>query len=211
MVAMADQAGQFTSAMRSLEEAFLIGVPGTTELWLIRHADCYEAMTTHEDPPLSELGRGQAQKLAERVNRAGYDVVYSSPLRRARETATAITDRVTVDERLIEISTELADGHIQFIEPVDDVVGRMRSVVDDAVAGHPAYDLASVLEDARRDVPPEIERAMIDRYVAATGHGLVIRRGFDPVLEQVDKGTERGLAHSDGIIPAALTSGRLPR
>ena len=134
---MADQAGQFTSTMRSLEEAFLIGVPVSTELWLVRHADCYEAMTTHEDPPLSQLGRGQARKLAERVNRAGYDVVYSSPLRRARETATAITDRVTVDERLIEISTELADGHIQFIEPVDDVVGRMRSVVDDAVARHP--------------------------------------------------------------------------
>jgi N-acetylmuramate 1-kinase len=41
----------------------------------------------------------------------------------------------------------------------------------DALAGHPAYDLASVLEDARRDVPEEIERAMIDRYVGATGHG----------------------------------------
>src|SRR5918912_83047 len=41
----------------------------------------------------------------------------------------------------------------------------------DALAGHPAYDLASVLEDARRDVPPSIERAMIDRYVAATGVG----------------------------------------
>ena len=39
----------------------------------------------------------------------------------------------------------------------------------DAVAGHPAYDLASVLEDARRDVPAETERAMIGRYVAATG------------------------------------------
>ena len=45
----------------------------------------------------------------------------------------------------------------------------------DALAGHPAYDLASVLEDARRDVPPEIERAMIDRYVAATGHGDAVR------------------------------------
>ena len=40
----------------------------------------------------------------------------------------------------------------------------------DALAGHPAYDLASVLEDARRDVPPELERAMLDRYIAATGH-----------------------------------------
>jgi aminoglycoside/choline kinase family phosphotransferase len=40
----------------------------------------------------------------------------------------------------------------------------------DALVGHPAYDLASVLEDARRDVPPAIEEAMIDRYVAATGN-----------------------------------------
>ncbi|HZC39016.1 MAG TPA: phosphotransferase [Sphingomicrobium sp.] len=48
----------------------------------------------------------------------------------------------------------------------------------DAVAGHPAYDLASVLEDARRDVPPEIERAMIARYVAATGHGEEFERAY---------------------------------
>lgn len=39
----------------------------------------------------------------------------------------------------------------------------------DARAGHPAYDLVSVLEDARRDVSPEVEGAMIARYVAETG------------------------------------------
>jgi len=48
----------------------------------------------------------------------------------------------------------------------------------DALAGHPAYDLASVLEDARRDVPPAIERAMIDRYVAGTGHGEDFERAY---------------------------------
>jgi aminoglycoside/choline kinase family phosphotransferase len=48
----------------------------------------------------------------------------------------------------------------------------------DALIGHPAYDLASVLEDARRDVPPEIERAMIDRYVAATGEGDRFERAY---------------------------------
>jgi aminoglycoside/choline kinase family phosphotransferase len=41
----------------------------------------------------------------------------------------------------------------------------------DAVVGHPAYDLASVLEDARRDVTPAIERAMLERYRSATGQG----------------------------------------
>ncbi|HUG44969.1 MAG TPA: phosphotransferase [Sphingomicrobium sp.] len=48
----------------------------------------------------------------------------------------------------------------------------------DALVGHPAYDLASVLEDARRDVPPEIERAMIDRYVAATGKAEAFERAY---------------------------------
>lgn len=41
----------------------------------------------------------------------------------------------------------------------------------DAVAGHPAYDLASVLEDARRDVSPAIEQAMLRRYLDATQCG----------------------------------------
>jgi aminoglycoside/choline kinase family phosphotransferase len=41
----------------------------------------------------------------------------------------------------------------------------------DAVVGHPAYDLASVLEDARRDVTPAAERAMLDRYISATARG----------------------------------------
>jgi len=48
----------------------------------------------------------------------------------------------------------------------------------DALAGHPAYDLASVLEDARRDVPEAIERAMLDRYVAETGKGKIFERAY---------------------------------
>ncbi|HHW34537.1 MAG TPA: tRNA (adenosine(37)-N6)-threonylcarbamoyltransferase complex ATPase subunit type 1 TsaE [Paracoccus solventivorans] len=39
----------------------------------------------------------------------------------------------------------------------------------DAVAVHPAYELASVLQDARRDVSPEIEERALSRYIAATG------------------------------------------
>jgi aminoglycoside/choline kinase family phosphotransferase len=43
----------------------------------------------------------------------------------------------------------------------------------DALAGHPAYDLASLLQDIRRVVSPELEAAMIARYIAA-------RPGIDP-------------------------------
>ncbi|MBN8807578.1 MAG: phosphotransferase [Sphingomonas sp.] len=41
----------------------------------------------------------------------------------------------------------------------------------DALAGHPAYDLVSLLQDARRDVEPAIEAAMLDRYRRTTGVG----------------------------------------
>lgn len=39
----------------------------------------------------------------------------------------------------------------------------------DAVAGHPAYDLVSLLEDARRDVDPDLAEAMLQRYIAGSG------------------------------------------
>lgn len=38
----------------------------------------------------------------------------------------------------------------------------------DAMLGHPAYDLVSVLQDARRDVPPAVADAMCARYLAGS-------------------------------------------
>jgi hypothetical protein len=37
----------------------------------------------------------------------------------------------------------------------------------DALAGHPAYDLVSLLQDIRREVSSVLETAMLDRYIAA--------------------------------------------
>lgn len=51
----------------------------------------------------------------------------------------------------------------------------------DALAGHPAYDLVSLLQDARRDVPPDLEAAMLDRYMAAAG--IDDRDGFRAAYE----------------------------
>jgi aminoglycoside/choline kinase family phosphotransferase len=38
----------------------------------------------------------------------------------------------------------------------------------DALLGHPAYDLVSLLEDARRDTSPSLQSDMKQRYIAAT-------------------------------------------
>lgn len=145
MLAVAAGAERMTQAMRSLEAAFLIGVEGVTVIWLVRHGDCYEGMVEGANPPLSPLGHRQAARLAKRVKRAGANTVYSSPLRRAVDTARAITDDVHEDQRLIEIELELGDdGNLEFKESAASVVARMRSAIDDIVAAHPGEHVVVV-------------------------------------------------------------------
>ncbi len=71
--------------------------------------------------------------------------------------------------------TVLRDFHAENIMLVEGKQGAEHfGLLDfqDALIGHPAYDLASVLEDARRDVTPAIETAMLARYQAATGRNI---------------------------------------
>lgn len=63
------------------------------------------------------------------------------------------------------VVTVLRDYHAENIMLVD---GDRLGLLDfqDALAGHPAYDLVSLLQDARRDVSPEVEAAMRSHYAA---------------------------------------------
>jgi aminoglycoside/choline kinase family phosphotransferase len=66
--------------------------------------------------------------------------------------------------------TVLRDYHaenIMLLEPGE--AGGDQGLIDfqDALVGHPAYDLVSLLQDARRDVSQELETAMLERYRAA--------------------------------------------
>jgi probable phosphoglycerate mutase len=137
MLAVTAGSGHLVRAMQSLEALFLIGVEGMTEIWLVRHADCYRDMTEVDDPPLSPLGREQAQRLAERVRHLKPAAVYSSPYRRAMETARAITDDIRVDGRLVEMVLDVGeDGSLNFKEAPDAAVARMRGMLDDIVRDH---------------------------------------------------------------------------
>jgi aminoglycoside/choline kinase family phosphotransferase len=62
--------------------------------------------------------------------------------------------------------TVLRDYHAENIMLIDRPEARGLGLLDfqDALAGHPAYDLVSLLQDARRDVPPALEAAMLDHY-----------------------------------------------
>jgi N-acetylmuramate 1-kinase len=77
--------------------------------------------------------------------------------------------------------TVLRDYHAENIMLVAGRTGiRHFGLLDfqDAVVGHPAYDLASVLEDARRDVSPQIERAMLEHYMKEARQGPEFERAY---------------------------------
>lgn len=66
--------------------------------------------------------------------------------------------------------TVLRDYHAENVMlPPDGTQGLID--FQDALVGHPAYDLVSLLQDARRDVGEDLEAAMLARYVAAASPG----------------------------------------
>jgi len=150
---MADERhGAFMTMLRDLDERYLIGQEGVCELWLIRHADAYHRLETLEDglldPPLSERGREQAVLLGERLRPLGFSEVWSSDLRRARETAEAVAEcspgaRLRSDPRLREVRTHWDEGGTSKLNEVgewpfpelrSEVVARMRDVALDVLA-----------------------------------------------------------------------------
>jgi aminoglycoside/choline kinase family phosphotransferase len=67
--------------------------------------------------------------------------------------------------------TVLRDYHAENIMLLGASPRAPQGLIDfqDALVGHPAYDLVSLLQDARRDVDPHLETAMLLHYAEATG------------------------------------------
>jgi len=75
----------------TFENLFRLASTDTTEIIMVRHAEpnYYATTGTHEapDPPLTERGRCQGVRLAERLQDTSIDAIYSSTMLRAMETA----------------------------------------------------------------------------------------------------------------------------
>ena len=78
------------------------------ELLLVRHgqADAYLEGTSfpltggHGAPPLSELGREQAQRVGKRLAAAGIDAIYVTTLQRTAQTAAPLAERLDLAPRV---------------------------------------------------------------------------------------------------------------
>lgn len=72
------------------------------DIVLVRHAqpDWEPGGLAQDDPELTELGQRQALRVAEALEGEHFDAIYSSPLRRVRETARPIAKALAIEPRV---------------------------------------------------------------------------------------------------------------
>ncbi|MEZ5652040.1 MAG: histidine phosphatase family protein [Burkholderiaceae bacterium] len=148
----------------------------TTEIVLIRHGETpLNAARVFQQPdtPLSDRGLAQAAAAAQRLHQLGIDAIVSSDMMRARQTAQALADRLSLPVVTTELLAERNFG---------DLRGRPRSSIDfDADAedyeppngeSNPVFyeRVARAFEWVLAHEVPEGAR------LAVFTHGLVLRR-----------------------------------
>jgi aminoglycoside/choline kinase family phosphotransferase len=105
------------------------------------------------------------------LDEAALLVDWYKPLDRGlREEYLALWSAVLPDAMVSPPTLVLRDYHVDNLMLLPDRAGvRGCGLLDfqDAVTGPPSYDLVSLLEDARRDIPIALRQAMTERYLAA--------------------------------------------
>ena len=180
------------------------------ELLLIRHA-LPERIETDDgspaDPPLSALGRAQADRMAGWVAAEKIGAIYTSPMRRARETAEplalALGAAIAVDAGLVEMD-HLSDVYVPLEQLKAEDYPRWQELVQRGGL-YAGVDLTAF----RRNVVASVERAIAawpGGRVAVVCHGGVINAWAGHVLGIADPffldvaytGVSRFLAASTG-------------
>ena len=105
----------------------------TTTIVLVRHGETgwnrERRYQGHADRPLNDAGRAQAGELAETLLLEGVSAVYTSPLRRASETARIVADRLGLEAQELEPLREIDVGEWQGLT-VDEVRTRFPERAD---------------------------------------------------------------------------------
>jgi broad specificity phosphatase PhoE len=128
------------------------------------------------DLPLDEVGRAQAQKLA--VALASVEVVISSPLRRAVETAEALGKDIEIDERWQELDFGCLDGRRR--QDID--VAVWKRLQEDV---HYAPDGGESLAAMMLRVTPALDELLArsaDQDIVVFTHVMPIKAAFSHVL-----------------------------
>ncbi|MEZ5379513.1 MAG: histidine phosphatase family protein [Acidimicrobiales bacterium] len=124
-----------TPEPKSYPQTFFQPPPGACQIVLVRHGQSapfvegtpFPLVDGQGDPPLSPLGRFQAERVAERLRDEPIDAVYASSLQRTVQTVSPLSALLGLD---IAIEADLREVHLGEGEG-----GRFRQM---AAEGHPA-------------------------------------------------------------------------
>jgi broad specificity phosphatase PhoE len=127
----------------------------------------------HADRPLTEKGREQARALAERLRHVELDAVYSSDLRRAGDTAAAVSNEVIELPALREVDVGSWSGltRAEAEERFPDGVARWR----EGFAGWDDGETYEAMTDRVLGAVLEIARRQEEGRVLVVSHGGPIR------------------------------------
>ncbi|MDB5176308.1 MAG: putative phosphoglycerate mutase protein [Candidatus Saccharibacteria bacterium] len=94
-------------------------------VYVVRHGQDEDnaagLLNGHRDTPLTALGRAQATIIAEKLLGHGIAAIYSSPLKRAHETASIIANTIGLNEVIIEPDLIEREFGIMTGKPVADI------------------------------------------------------------------------------------------
>jgi probable phosphoglycerate mutase len=163
---------------RSFSQRPYVGPPGSTEIVLVRHGasadslegETFELVEGQGDPPLSDVGRRQAEQVALRLAHELFDGLYVSTLRRTAQTAAPLVARSGM--------TPVVDADLREVFLGEWEGGLIRQKAADQ---DPLW--ASVLREQRWDLVPGAEsrqvfggrlRRAVERIAAAHPGGRVV-------------------------------------
>lgn len=181
----------------------------TTRILLARHGETdwnrAGRWQGHADPPLNDLGRRQAETLAQQLAQSAVAAIYSSDLRRAAETARIVGDRlglpVTENPALREIDVGSWSGFTR-----DEVRKRFPEGYARWLAGEIGHD-GETREALTRRVVGAVEAIAHehpDETVLVVAHGGVIR-----ALRRHAAGDPGESLENGGVLAFALVEGAL--
>jgi broad specificity phosphatase PhoE len=168
-------------------ELLLIGGEAT-RLYLVRHAQSEGNLGfagPDDDPPLSDVGREQARRLAQRLAGQKLGAIYSSPLRRTQETAQAIADATGLEVHIVEELREIDLGQARRDDSLSEDEAR---ALRDRIARRPTWDSFPGSEGsaaARRRVVGAMDRITEEnggKRVVVVAHAAVIQTYVSHVL-----------------------------
>lgn len=179
-------------------------------LLLARHGETADnaahLILGHRDPPLSDVGRKQATLLARAASAAGIIALWTSPLKRARQTAAVVGELMGVEPTVLPSLIESDRGAWEG-EPIDLIARRDERLFEAFVTAEPGFTFPggeSLHEQVVRTCEALDVIAASPSPALAVAHAGTIRAALIALGRPTPP--ERALAHGEIVRIAWRTS-----